>query len=86
MISYRAVPGATSASIAVIFHITILIENTVVVGLFEGVPHAYYIIRAGFDTVFDVRDCERVNEVALTLECPMAIASRAPDIIECKMH
>ena len=56
MVSYRAVPGATIASIACIFDITILIENTVVLGPLKGIPHAHFIVKASLNTVFNARD------------------------------
>ena len=85
MISYRAVPRTSGTSIALIFHITVLIENTVVVGLLKGVPHAHFIIRTSLDAVFKVRYYERVDKVALTLERIMTFTSRTPGLgIECK--
>ena len=46
-----------------------------VVGFLKGVPHAHFIVSASLDAVFKVRDYERVDEVALTLE---RLTSRTP--------
>jgi len=77
MISHGAVPRATGASSAVVLHIAVFVENAVVVGLLECVPHATFVVPAGLDAVLEVSDIEGVYEVALTLECPMTFAGRA---------
>ena len=79
MVSYRAQPLATGTGITIIFHITILVEHTVVVGLLEGVPHADVIVIAGLNAVFEICNFEGIDEDAFTLECPMTFTSRTPE-------
>ena len=70
------IPLATGAGIAGICLLTIFIQNTVIVGLFEGEPHALGNINAGRNAVLRVSNFEGINEVAYALECPMTFASR----------
>ena len=79
MVSYRAVLRAAGAGIAGVFIRTFFIQETVIMGLLEGVKVALGFVPAGLDAVLQVSDREGVYEVALTLECPMTFASRAPE-------
>ena len=77
MVSYRALPLATSAGITGHCLLTTLIENTVIVGLFEGEPHAVGMITAGLKAVLKmINIIEGIDEDVLALECPMTFTSR----------
>ena len=87
MVSYGALPLATGAGITGHCVLTTLIENTVIVGLFEGEPHALCIITAGLKAVLKIINIEGIDEDALALECPMTFTGRAPGIeIHWKKH
>ena len=80
MVSYRALPLATGAGFTFLLHLTTFVENTVVVGLFEGEPHALGNVTAGLKAVLKVLNFEGINEDVLALECPMTFTGRAPGI------
>ena len=80
MVSYRALPLATGAGITGHCVLTTLIENTVIVGLFEGEPHALGNVAAGLKAVLEVLNFEGINEDVLALECPMTFTGRTAGI------
>ena len=80
MVSGRALPLATGTGFAFNGILTAFVENTVIVGLFKGEPHALLNITAGLKTVFEVLNIEGVNEDAFTLESPMTCARRTPEM------
>ena len=80
MVSYRARPFATGAGITGHCILTTFVENTVIVGLFKGEPHALIIITAGLKAVLKIIHIEGIDEDATALECPMAFASRTAGI------
>ena len=87
MVSYRARPLATGAGITGHCILTTFVENTVIVGLFKGEPHALGIVTAGLKAVLDMINFEGIDEDAFTLECPMTFTGRTPGLgIECEMH
>ena len=77
MISYRASPLATGTGITGQCVLTTLIENTMIVGLFEGEPHAVGMITASLKAVLKmINIIEGIDEDVLALECPMTFTSR----------
>ena len=80
MVSYRALPLATSAGITGHCLLTTLIENTVIVGLFEGEPHALGNVATGLKAVLEVLNFKGVNEDVLALERPMTFTGRTAGI------
>ena len=80
MVSYRACPLATGTGITINFLLAILVEHTVVMGLLEGEIHADIIVVAGTNAVFEVLNCEGIDEDAFTLESPMTCARRTPEM------
>ena len=78
MVSYRAVLRTASAGIAGVFNLTFFIQETVIMGLLEGVIVALRIVPTGLDAVLEVSNFEGINEVAFTLDCLMTLASRTP--------
>ena len=51
-----------------------------VVGLFEGEPHALSDITAGHKAVLEVLNFEGINEDVLALECPMTFTGRTAGV------
>ena len=80
MISYRARPLATGTGITGQCVLTTLIENTMIVGLFEGEPHAVGMITASLKAVLEVLNFKGINEDVLALECPMTFTGRTAGI------
>ena len=80
MISYRARPLATGTGITGQCVLTTLIENTMIVGLFEGEPQTLRNVTAGLNAVLEVLNFKGINEDTFTLECPMTFASRTAGI------
>ena len=80
MVSSRALPLATGTGFTFIFHLTTFVENTVIVGLFEGEPHALRIVAAGLKAVLEVFHLEGIDEDAFALECPMTFTGRTAGI------
>ena len=80
MVSYRALPLATGAGIAVIFFLAVFIQETMIVGLLKGVPLTLFLVLAGLDAVFDMSNSEGIDEVAFTLDGLVTLTSRAPVI------
>ena len=80
MVSYRALPLATGAGFTFLLHLTTFVENTVIVGLFEGEPHALGNIAAGLEAVLEMINFEGIDENAFTLECPMTFTGRTAGI------
>ena len=78
MVSYRAVPRAAGAGIAVVFDCTFFIQETVIMGLLEGVKVAQGIVPAGIDAVLKVSNFKGIDKVAFTLDSLMTLTSRTP--------
>ena len=80
MVSSRALPLASGTGFTFKLRLTTFVENTVIVGLFEGEPHALGNVAAGLKAVLEVLNFEGINEDVLALECPMTFTGRAPGI------
>ena len=77
MVSSRALPLASGTGFAFKLRLTAFIENAVIVGLFEGEPHAVGMITAGLKAVLKmINIIEGIDEDVLALECPMTFTSR----------
>ena len=51
-----------------------------IVGLFEGEPHALGNVATGLKTVLEVLNFKGINEDVLALECPMTFTGRTAGI------
>ena len=80
MVSSRALPLASGTGFAFKLRLTTFVENTVIVGLFEGEPHALGNVAAGLKAVLEVLNFEGINEDVLALECPMTFTGRTASI------
>ena len=86
MIASRALPLATGAGFAFHLDLTIFIENTVIMGLFKGEPHALGIVTAGTKAVLEVGNFEGIDEDAFAFECPMTFTRRTTTTESIEIH
>ena len=80
MVSGRTLPLATGAGFTFLLLLTTFVENTVIVGLFEGEPHALGIVTTGLKAVLEMINLEGIDEDAFALECPMTFTGRTAGI------
>ena len=80
MVSSRALPLASGTGFAFKLRLTTFVENAVIVGLFEGEPHALGNVAAGLEAVLEMINFEGIDENAFTLECPMTFTGRTAGI------
>ena len=80
MVSSRALPLASGTGFAFKLRLTTFVENAVIVGLFEGEPHALGNVTTGLKAVLEVLNFKGINEDVLALERPMTFTGRTPGI------
>ena len=80
MVPGRAIPLASGTGFAFKLRLTAFIENAVIVGLFEGEPHALGNVATGLKAVLEVLNFQGINEDVLALECPMTFTGRTAGI------
>ena len=80
MVSSRALPLASGTGFAFKLRLTTFVENAVIVGLFEGEPHALGNVATGLKAVLEVLNFQGINEDVLALERPMTFTGRTAGI------
>ena len=76
MVSSRALSFTAGTGFTFILLLTTFVENTVIVGLFEGKPHALRIVTAGLKAVLEMINFKGIDEDSFALECPMTFTGR----------